>query len=413
MKYVIIIPDGCADEVQPQLGGATPLQTAATPAMDEVARRGIVGRANHTPVQFEAGSAVANMSLLGYSPFRHYTGRAPLEAAAQGIELGEFDWCIRCNLVTIEDQHLTSFTAGHISSTEARQLLNDAQLQLAQISERLEFIPGVSYRNLLLLRSDDQLAAPFSADTRTTPPHDLSDKPITADFPRGPGSELLCQIMESSTEWFANHPVNELRRQNGQVPATNVWLWGLGQRPQLESFQSRHNIRGAMITAVDLLRGIAALIGWDRIEVPGATGYTDTDYAAKGRYAIDALQHYDLVCVHIEAPDESSHEGDLVKKITSLEEIDRHIVAPIINHLDQTGQEYRILITPDHPTFLRTKTHTHGDVPFVICGTGISPDAFENYHEANAANSNFCFPQGWEMISEFLVDEPVLSGQTN
>ncbi len=404
MKYVIIIPDGCADEPQSALNGKTPLEAANTPAMDAIARRGMVGRANHTPTQFEAGSAVANMSLLGYDPIANYTGRAPMEAAAQGIELGENDWCIRCNLVTVEDQMMKSFTAGHISSEEAKQLLESAQNQVATVCEGMQFYPGVSYRNLLMLRGSETSPAPFTDDTRTTPPHDLTDKPIENDFPRGPGSSLLTNLMQASVEWFDSHPVNQARIQAGKLPATNIWLWGLGKRPKLESFEKLHGIRGAMITAVDLLRGIAALIGWDRVEVPGATGYTDTDYAAKGRYAIDALAKYDLVCVHIEATDESSHEGDLEKKVRSLEEIDQHIVAPILSHLEQSGEPFRILVSPDHPTYLCTKTHTHGDVPFAICGEGIEADGFEHYHEGSAARSDFVFPQGWDLMRHFLRD---------
>lgn len=400
MKYVIIIPDGCADEPQAELEGRTPLDAADTPAMDEIARRGVVGRANHTPTQLPAGSSVANMSLLGYDPIKNYTGRAPLEAAAQGIELGDEDWCVRCNLVTVQDQMMNSFTAGHISSAEAKQLLATAQENVTD--SRLEFIPGVSYRNLMMLRAAPGSPAPFSNETRATPPHDLSDKTVTEDFPRGPGSTMLCELMNQSTDWFADHEVNLLRVESGKLPATNVWLWGLGRRPNLATFKELHGIDGAMITAVDLLRGLATLIGWDRIEVPGATGYTDTDYAAKGRFAIQALGNYDLVCVHVEAPDESSHEGDLVKKIKSLEEIDQHIVAPILKHLDESVDEFRILVTPDHPTYLSTKTHTHGNVPFTICGAGIERDQFERYNEAAAEASELAKLNGWELMPYFL-----------
>ena len=409
MKYVIIIPDGCADEAQPELDGQSPLQAAKTPAMDAVAAQGVVGRANHTPVHLPAGSSVANMSLLGYSPLEYYTGRAPLEAAAQGIELAEKDWCIRCNLVSIEDQNMKSFTAGHISSEEARQLLTTAQQHLSedlelqsQLGGELEFIPGVSYRNLLMYRPAAETKAPFSNDTRATPPHDLTDKSVAEDFPRGPGSSLLCELMNRSVQWFSDHPVNQARKAAGQAEATNIWLWGIGRKPDLTSFADLHQVQGAMITAVDLLRGLAALVGWDRIEVPGATGYTDTDYAAKGRYAIEALEKYDLVCVHVEAPDESSHEGDLGKKVESLESIDREIVQPIHQFLQDQEADYRILVTPDHPTFLSTKTHTHGDVPFAMCGSGIAADSFDAYHEANAAASELAMPEGWNLMPYFL-----------
>ena len=400
MKYVIVIPDGCADEPRDELSGKTPLEAAKTPNMDRVAKQGVVGLANHTPKHLPAGSSVANMSLLGYDPVTNYTGRAPLEAAAQGIELGEDDWCIRCNLVTIEDQTMKSFTAGHITSEQAKTLMATAQEKVTD--SRLEFIPGVSYRNLLMYRATKESPAPFSNETRATPPHDLSDKSIGEDFPRGPGSDVLSELMSQSMDWFKDHPVNQERAASSNSVATNVWLWGLGQKPNLPPFQELHGITGAMITAVDLLRGLAALIGWDRIEVPGATGYTDTDYAAKGRYAIEAIEKYDLVCVHVEAPDESSHEGDMGKKIASLESIDTDIVGPILEHLETSGQEYRILVTPDHPTYLSTKTHTHGDVPFTICGTGVSADGEESYCERTAAASGLSMPRGFEVMPYFL-----------
>ena len=400
MKYVIIIPDGCADEPQDELNGKTPLEAAITPAMDEIARRGGVGRANHTPAHLPAGSSVANMSLLGYNPIENYTGRAPLEAAAQGISLGDDDWCVRCNLVTVQDQTMNSFTAGHISSEEAKSLLATAQENITD--RRLEFIPGVSYRNLMMFRASKESPAPFSNETRATPPHDLSDKTVAEDFPRGPGSDMLCELMNQSNDWFEGHAVNKARTESGKLPATNIWLWGLGRRPNLTPFKEVHGISGAMITAVDLLRGLASLIGWDRVEVPGATGYTDTDYAAKGKYAIDTIQKYDIVCVHVEAPDESSHEGDLDKKVKSLEEIDEKIVAPVLKYLDETGEDYRILVTPDHPTYLSTKTHTHGDVPFTICGSGIKADSNENYNEAVAGASELSKPNGWELMPYFL-----------
>lgn len=405
MKYVIVIPDGCADEPQSALNGQTPLEAANTPAMDRIAQLGVVGRANHTPAQYEAGSAVANMSLLGYDPIANYTGRAPMEAAAQGIELGEHDWCVRCNLVTVQQQTMRSFTAGHISTDEATALLQTAQSHVSEFGHPLEFYPGVSYRNLLMVRGEPSQDSPFSDETRTTPPHDLSDKSIGNDFPRGPGSALLMQVMQESVKWFEGHPVNEARRKAQKLPATNVWLWGLGKRPKLESFEKLHGLRGAMITAVDLLRGIAALIGWDRIEVPGATGYTDTDFAGKGRFAIAALANYDIVCVHIEAPDESSHEGDLTKKVQSIEEIDKHIVGPILRHLEASGLPFRILVSPDHPTYLSTKTHTHGDVPFAICGQGVQADGFDRYHEGIAAQSGLYFPRGWDLMRRFLKSQ--------
>ena len=402
MKYAIVIPDGCADEPQGSLGGRTPLEAANLPAMDAVAAAGVVGRANNVPESLPPGSDVANLSLLGYNPLEHFTGRAPLEAAAQGIELGPGDWAVRCNLVTIEDQVMRDFTAGHISSEEAAELIAAAQEHLG--SERVRFYPGVSYRNLLVYRAGDG-PAPFSPDTRTTPPHDLTDKSVLDDYPRGPGSDLLNQWMSDSVALFADHPVNVARRRQGKPPATNIWLWGLGNTPQLTPFADLYGKRGAMITAVDLLRGLAVLLGWRRIEVPGATGYTDTDYAAKGRYAVEALDDVDLICVHVEATDEASHEGDVEAKVKALEEIDRHIVGPLHEALKTRG-DYRILVTPDHATPLRTKTHSHGYVPFALAGTGIAPDAATTYDDPTAAKSPLVFDEGWKLMSHFLGHQP-------
>jgi 2,3-bisphosphoglycerate-independent phosphoglycerate mutase len=398
MKYAIIIPDGCADEPQESLGGKTPLQAADTPGMDAIAAAGIVGRANNVPEHLPAGSAVANLSLLGYDPNANFTGRAPLEAAAQGIELSSDDWAIRCNLVTVEDQIMRDFTADHISSEEAVELLQASQENLA--SGSLEFVPGVSYRNLLLLRGDGS-PAPVTQETITTPPHDLTDKSVANDFPRGPGSELLNELMSQSVDLFAEHPVNVARRKAGKLPATNIWLWGLGKAPRLQSFQKAYGKTGKMITAVDLLRGLAGLIGWDRIEVPGATGYTDTDYAAKGRYAIEALDSTDVICVHVEATDEASHEGDVAAKVKALEEIDRHIVQPLYLALQERG-DYRILVSPDHPTPLRTKTHSHGFVPLVIAGSDVAADGSATYDEVSAGESPLAFEEGWKMMKYFL-----------
>ena len=364
--------------------------------MDRIASAGVVGRAHHVPGHLPAGSAVANMSLLGYDPNEFFSGRAPLEAAAQGIELGEEDWAVRCNLVTIENQIMRDFTADHISSEEAAQLLATAQENVDDPA--LEFVAGVSYRNLLIYRG----AAPFTMETLTTPPHDLTDKSIADDYPRGPGSDLLNRLMGESVKWFADHPVNAARQAADHLPATNVWLWGLGRTPQLPDFAKQHGIQGAMITAVDLLRGLAQLIGWQRIEVAGATGYLDTDYAAKGQAAIQAINDVDLICVHVEAPDEASHEGRVDAKVEALERIDEAIVGPLLEALQAQG-EFRILVSPDHPTPLRTKTHSHGCVPFAMSGRDIQRDDSSTYDEVAAAASTQSFEEGWKLMKTFLT----------
>ncbi len=403
MKYVLIIPDGCADEPQEELGGRTPLQAAHLPHCDAVAELGQVGLADHVPAHLPAGSAVANMSLLGYDPNTHFTGRAPIEAAAGGIVLGDEDWAIRCNLVTIEDQVMRDFTAGHISTEEARALLESAQQSLVEeITAPLEFHTGVSYRNLLIYRGSSENPAPFSEDTRTWAPHDLIDESVVDSYPRGPGSDLLSEVMTHSWHWFAEHPVNRRRREQGERVATNVWLWGLGKRPQLASFRDRFGLQGAMITAVDLLRGLARLIGWECIDVEGATGYLDTDYAAKGAAAVEALRDYDVVCVHIEATDEASHEGRVDAKVAALEAIDANIVGPVFESLREAG-EGRILVCPDHATPLATKRHSHGAVPFAMAGTGIAPDEASTYDEVSAAASGRRFDRGWELMEAWIT----------
>jgi 2,3-bisphosphoglycerate-independent phosphoglycerate mutase len=404
MKYVIVIPDGAADAPQESLGGRTPFQAARTPALDAVAARGRVGLTNHVPDSLPPGSEVACMSLMGYDPLTFFTGRAPLEAAAQGIALGPHDWAVRCNLVSIAGQTMEDFTAGHITTPEVTELLAACQRGLAtdfpDLAASWSFVPGVSYRNLLIHRGS-QGAAPFDGSLRATPPHDLMDKPVVDDFPRGLGSRLLTDIMSRSADWLRDHPVNHARIAAGKRAATHVWLWGVGRAPAFEPFTTKYGTSGTMITAVDLLRGLAALAGWKRLEVPGATGYLDTDYAAKGRAAIAELASADLVCVHVEAPDEASHEGNAVEKVKAIEEIDAKIVAPIAAHLATLG-DHRILVCPDHPTFIATKTHSRGHVPFVMAGTGIAASGQSTYDEVAAASSGQLIEPGWRLMGEFL-----------
>lgn len=399
MKYALIIPDGCADEPQQSLGGQTPLQAARVPHMDEIARAGKVGQTDNVPESMPSGSDVGTMSLFGYDPLVYHTGRAPLEAAAQGIELGPDDWAIRCNLVTVEDGKMASFTAEQISSELGAELIELMQRACCG-SENWKFYPGVSYRNLLVYRSRDG-KAPFADDTYTVPPHDITDQEIAGHLPMGSGACDLRNLMEQSVALFAECEANQARLEKGEKPATQVWLWGQGKAPALKPFVERYGVDGAVITAVDLLRGIGRLLGWDVVEVPGATGYIDTDYAAKGRYAIDTLQKKDFVVVHVEATDEASHEGDAAAKVEALERIDQDIVAPVHEYLRGQG-DYRILVCPDHPTFLRTKTHSHGFVPFAMCGTGIEAGSAESYDEVVAAASGTVLNEGHRLMAELF-----------
>ena len=368
--------------------------------MDEVVTLGVVGRTDNVPASMPSGSDVGTMSLFGYDTLRYHTGRAPIEAAARGIELETGDWAIRCNLVTIDNGQMKSFTAGQYPSDAAGQLIESLQRHNCG-GDNWKYHTGVSYRNLLIYRTRGE-QAPFDSQTQTTPPHDITDQLIADHLPTGTGANALLSLMETSRKLFAEATVNVARSTAGELPATQTWLWGQGSRPTLEPFFERYGARGAVITAVDLLRGMGRLIGWDVIEVEGATGYLDTDYEAKGRAAITALERNDLdfLVVHIEATDEASHEGDSEAKVQAVQQIDVHIVGPVHEWLRQQG-DYRLLICPDHPTYLRTKTHSHGYCPFAVCGTGIKADTQTQYNEVTAATSNLVFTEGHELMGWF------------
>jgi 2,3-bisphosphoglycerate-independent phosphoglycerate mutase len=400
-KYAIVIPDGAADEPQEVLGGKTPLQAARTPEMDRIAREGVLGRSRNVPDKFVPASDVATLSLFGYDPLLYYTGRAPLEAAAMGHVLGPDDWAVRCNLMTIRDGLMTDFTAGHITSEEGRQLIAALQEKIGR--PNVEFYPGVSYRNLMIYRGRPG-ETPFADDTLTTPPHDVPDQPAQDYLPRGTGADLLQELMRAGSAVVKDHPVNQARLAAGKSPANAIWLWGQGKAPQLPRFADLHGLRGAIISAVDLVRGVGQLAGWDRIDVPGATGYLDTDYAAKGHYGIAALKDHDIVCVHIEAPDEASHEGRADAKVEALERIDQDIVGPLRRALE-TYERWRILVSPDHATLLRTRAHDRDWATWAMAGTGLSGSGYP-YDEISARAANGpVFEQGYRLMESFLKIE--------
>ena len=401
MKYVIVIPDGCADEPVEALGNLTPLQAAKLPNMDRVATLGVVGRANNVPPSLTPASDVATLSLFGYDPLQVYTGRAPLETAAMGIHLGPNDWAIRCNLVYVQDGKMWDFTAGHISSEDGAPLVHALQKELGGkevAGGTIEFHPGVQYRNILVWRGKGG-PSPFEG-MKTQPPHDIPEKPVADYLPQGTGRDILVSLMEASKPIHAEHPVNKRRVAEGKRPATQCWLWGQGKAPRVRSFEEVYAKRGAIISAVDLVRGVGVLIGWHRIDVPGATGYLDTDYAAKGKYAVEALGAFDLVCVHVEAPDEASHEGKADEKVKSLERIDEHIVGPLLDALPRYA-EWRILVEPDHRTTLKTRAHAYGAVPFAAAGTGIAATSQTTYDEPTAEGGPG-FDPGHGLMSWFL-----------
>jgi 2,3-bisphosphoglycerate-independent phosphoglycerate mutase len=397
-KFVIVIPDGAADEPFPALGNRTPLQAASIPRMDQIAAEGIVGRSRNVPDRFLPASDVATLSLLGYDPERYYTGRAPLEAAAMGIELGPGDWAVRCNLMTVRDGRLSDFTAGHVSSAEARELIEAIHARIGEPG--LELYAGVSYRNLLIARGSPGESR-FTEETRTDPPHDHPDAPVKDHLPRGPGSGLLQDLMRRAAGVLDGHPVNRARVAAGKAPVNAIWLWGQGQAPHMPSLAELHQIKGAMISAVDLVRGVGRLAGWSRIDVPGATGYLDTDYHAKGSFAATALKNHDIVCVHVEAPDEASHEGRHQAKVDALERIDHDIVGPIRDAL-ATFEEWRILISPDHSTLLKTRAHDRAPVAWAMAGTGLAGSG-RSYNEVTAREQGApFFDPGYRLMERFL-----------
>ena len=393
MKYALILPDGCADEPVPQLDGRTPLEAARIPHMDSIVARGRVGLVRTVPKGMTPGSDVAILSVIGYDPVAHYTGRAPLEAVAKRITLSPDELVFRCNLVTVVDGKMEDFSAGHISQPEAEKLIADLQVKLG--SERIVFHTGVSYRHLVTIKDAEWMKA------KCTPPHDIPGQPVSGHLPTGKGSEVLRELMERAGEVLASHEVNQVRRDLGESPATSIWLWGHGSMPRLPSFRKRFGIQGAAITAVDLIRGLAISVGWKLIEVDGATGYLDTNYAGKGEAACKALDEVDLVAVHIEAPDEAGHNGDPVAKTKALERIDEHIVGPLLEKLEGFDA-WRVLCLPDHPTPVRIKTHTADPVPFAMAGVGIVPDEAAEFTEKAGADSDLHIDPGHELMEYFL-----------
>jgi 2,3-bisphosphoglycerate-independent phosphoglycerate mutase len=394
MKYAIIIPDGAADEPLKELGGNTPLEAAHTPNMDRIAIEGRQGLARTVPEGFESGSDVATMTLLGYDPKKYHTGRAPLEAAAQHIPLSATDWVFRCNLVTVVDGIMKDHSAGGIGNAEAQRLLADLKRSIELPG--FEFHNGVSYRNLLVYRGNEEF------DVTTKPPHEIPEEPIAKYLPRGRGSETLRRIMSHSAELFAKHEINEVRTQTGLNPATQVWLWGQGHAPNLPKFKDRFGIdRGCMITGVDLLRGLAVLLGWDIREVEGMTSFHDTDYAGQGDATARMIDQYDLVFSHIEAPDEASHQADWKTKIAAIEHIDKFVVGPVLAKL-RTFPEWRILVMPDHPTNIATRKHGYAPSPFAMAGTKVRSLLDAPYSERNAAASDLKIERGHDLMEYFL-----------
>lgn len=399
MKYLILVGDGMADEPIDELGGLTPLEKAHTPNMDRLARAGVVGMAETVPAAFHPGSDVANLSVFGYDPASCYTGRSPLEAASMGVELGPADVAFRLNLVTLEahcgDLYMQDFSAGHISTAEARELIATLQEELGD--ETFQFYPGVSYRHLMVWRNGHE-------DFELAPPHDLTGQSVRSHLPRTAAAEPLMQITTAAQLLFREHPVNRQRIAAGRLPANSIWLWGQGRRPQMPTLQDRFGLSGAVISAVDLIKGIGVYAGLEVINVPGATGYLDTNYRGKAEAALAALRGLDLVYVHVEAPDEAAHSGLLDDKLEAIESFDRDVVGTVLAGLDAVGP-CRVLVLPDHPTPVRRMTHTKDPVPFILYGTGgeFAPQGtVTGYSEANARATGVLVTPGHLMLRHLL-----------
>jgi len=391
-KYVIIIPDGAADYPLDCFDGKTILQVADIPNTDKISINGKQGIVQTIPPDMPPGSDVAQMSLLGYDPVQYYPGRAPIEAAAQGIKLAPDEWVFRCNLVTIADGKMADHSAGHISTEEAARLIRELEAALGE--QNLRFYAGVSYRNLCVIGG-------VKFDVETQPPHDIIGQKVSKNLPHGKNADILNDIMARSQQLFENHEINRVRRDLGENPVSGVWLWGQGQAAHLESFKKRFGLKGAAITAVDLVKGLAKLIGFDVIDVPGATGYFDTNYVGKADAAIKALQDHDLVFVHVEAPDEAGHSGNAELKKKAVEMIDKHVVGPVHEALKEY-ESWRILVMPDHPTPVETQAHTDDPVPFAMAGAGVNGILHRPFSEENAYQSGFRVDNGFEMMEYFL-----------
>ena len=401
MKYIVVLGDGMADYKLSELGGKTPLQAARKPHIDALAKKAEVGLCRTVPNGFKPGSDVANLSVLGYDPHDCYTGRSPLEALSIGIDLADTDVTLRCNLVTLsdeenyEDKTMLDYSAGEISTAEAAELIGFLKEHLD--GERLTLYPGVSYRHCLVVGNG-------KTGHELTPPHDITNKPVRGHLPQGPEGELYRALMERSSALLRDHPINKARVAAGKNPANSIWLWGEGTRPALENFEEKFAKKGGVISAVDLVKGIGIGAGMRVIEVPGATGNYDTNFAGKAEAALEALLGgLDLVYIHMEAPDECGHQGDIAHKVYSIEQIDEKVVARLIEGLRAAGEQFRMLICPDHPTPIALRTHVSDPIPYLLhdseaehgCGAAA-------YDEDSAASTGIFVARGCDLMKKLL-----------
>jgi 2,3-bisphosphoglycerate-independent phosphoglycerate mutase len=399
VKYVVILGDGMPDFPLEELGGKTPLQYAHTPYMDKLAKYGKMGMVKTVPQGMPAGSDVANLSVMGYDPARYYTGRSPIEAVAMGVKLAQEDVAFRCNLVTLsgegpyEQRSMLDYSAGEISTPEAREIMAAVKDRLG--NEIFNFYTGVSYRHLMVWRGGPD-------GFNLTPPHDITGKEISAYLLQGENSQVLLEFMKVSSTFLPGHPVNRERAARGLRPANSIWLWGQGRKSRLDSFREKYGLEGAVISAMDLIKGLGILAGFEVVDVPGATGNITTDFKGKARKALDVLlEGRDFVFIHVESPDEAGHQGDLEVKIRAIEEIDEKVVGEILRGLEEF-QDYRLMVLSDHPTPLSLRTHTAEPVPFCIYK---KEDPLKNpqgeFSESFAAKGMY-MEEGFRLMNFFL-----------
>ncbi len=396
MKYIIVIPDGMGDTPLKELKEKTPLEFANTSNMDFIAQNGLVGLIKTIPDGMPAGSDVGNLSALGYNPKKYFFGRASLEAANLEIEIKKDEVVFRCNFVTIDNGSMLDYSAGHISSKEAKSLIESLNVEI-NIPD-IKFYTGKSYRHLLVMKCLDPKVF---TQIQCTPPHDILNQNIQEYLPSGEGSQKLLSIMERAQNILKNHQVNKVRVDLKQNPANAIWLWGQGTKPNIPTFKQKFGINGSVISAVDLVNGIGKLARLKIIDVPGATGYYDTNYIGKAQYALDSLKENDFVFIHIEAPDEASHNGDLKMKIACIERIDKEVVGTILNHFNGKD-DFRILILPDHKTPVEKRTHTSDPVCFEMFGKGIPKGKHSCFGEQEAQDSDLFFETGEELVDYFI-----------
>jgi len=401
MKYAILVGDGMSDYPIAELGDRTPLAIAKIPNMNAIAKKGMVGLVKTVPKGMKPASDVANLSILGYDPKVYYSGRGPLEAANIGVEIGVDEVAFRCNLVTVTNDTMADYSAGHIKDKESKAIMECLNEKMGTPS--LRFYHGTSYRNLLIIKTRSGEELTDLTKVSCTPPHDISGKAIKSNLPAGRGAQLLVRLMEDSRKILEKHEINKVRIDLGENPANMIWLWGQGTNPNMPSFSGIFGIDGGVISAVDLVNGIGKLTGLEIVKVPGATGYYDTNYEGKGAYAVDFLKKKDFIFVHVEAPDEAGHNGDVRAKISAIENFDKFVVGAVWKYLSER-KDYRLMVLSDHATPVAARTHVSDPAPFAMAGKGVAHNGFDIFNEENARLGKVIFKSG-SALTERLIKE--------